>query len=152
MEDYKTISEKTLIENSESVFKDQELRELKDLKSTTNFKGRSTHISDFALESKNLTKSVLDEGNLLISNWEPLESFKARLLDCNDEYVSLELLIDLDKGITEERAFETSLFQGYDINEIKFFKVETFKKKNEQKLKITPIQKKTECRVSVNRF
>jgi hypothetical protein len=73
---------------------------------------------------------------VIITNWKNIENISARLIENCGENIVLECLIDKENSIYEERIFETSLFEGYNIEIGSLFYLRFFKRKNEAKMEV----------------
>ncbi|HMV07428.1 MAG TPA: hypothetical protein PKA45_01005 [Cyclobacteriaceae bacterium] len=70
--------------------------------------------------------------------WKLKDSFPSRIISISDDSVLLEIVKDAEKMITEERVFDKTLFDGYEIALGKFFKVRLFVKQNSIMIEIIP--------------
>jgi len=69
-------------------------------------------------------------------SWKNVENISARLIEFYDDVVILECLVDKELGTYEEREFQMSLFEDYELRIGAFFYLRTFKRKNEIKLQV----------------
>ncbi|MBL7839205.1 MAG: hypothetical protein JNJ75_03600 [Cyclobacteriaceae bacterium] len=70
--------------------------------------------------------------------WKLKDSFPSRIISISDDSVLLEIVKDAEKMITEERVFDKTLFDGYEIALGKFFKVQLFEGRNEVMIRVSP--------------
>ena len=78
--------------------------------------------SEFFSQGSDLTSFV---------KWKNVENISARLVEFYDNIVVLECLIDKDLGIYEEREFDSSYFEDYELKVGALFYLRTFRRKNE---------------------
>jgi hypothetical protein len=72
----------------------------------------------------------------VISGWKNIENISAKLIECYDDIVVLECLIDKETHIYEEREFRLSLFEGYDLTIGNLFYLRFFDRQNETRMEI----------------
>lgn len=70
--------------------------------------------------------------------WKLKDSFPSRIISISDDSVLLDIVKDAEKMITEERVFDKTLFDGYEIALGKFFKVQLFEGRNEVMIRVSP--------------
>jgi len=71
-----------------------------------------------------------------LHQWKQKDSYSARITEIYDKVVVLELVIDRDERITEEREFEIKYFEGLKIEIGNLFKVKRFERPNSQMIQV----------------
>lgn len=79
---------------------------------------------EFGITSKQETDNSFrfNEG-VFLHKWTNVVNYSARVLEFNDEIVVVEMLIDKEQNIYEEREYNAARFKKYEIAEGKLFKI-----------------------------
>ncbi len=97
---------------------------------------------DLLLNSKYFQNEYIPDrvfkGHEIVSftQWKNFENVSARLVSYFDEEVVLECLIDRENSVFEERAFRSSLFEGFKLEVGEFFYLRFFERQNEERIEI----------------
>jgi len=83
---------------------------------------------------KKINVPTIDEVSF-INNWKLISVFPARITECLNKTVLLEVLIDENE--IEEQEYELKFFEGFDLSEVKFFKIKCYERPREQRLVMT---------------
>ena len=79
---------------------------------------------------------IINSDSVIIQGWKNVENISARLIEYYDNTVVLECLIDREKSIYEEREFDSSLFEDYDLKIGNLFYLRISKRPNELKIQV----------------
>lgn len=82
------------------------------------------------------TPNTLGSDTVTLKGWKNIENISARLIECYDDVVVLECLIEKELGVYEEREFRISLFTGYELKIGNLFFLRFFDRDNETKIEI----------------
>lgn len=75
------------------------------------------------------------EGTQIINAWKLTSVFPSRLIEVTSSFVLLEVIVD--DNIFEEQEYDLILFDGFDLNKIKFFNIKCYERPREQKIVMT---------------
>lgn len=91
-----------------------------------------------AIDEKKALNEVMYSGSdvVFLKAWKNVENISARLIDNYDNSVILECLIDKENGIYEERQFNDTLFNGYELKVGNLFLLRVFERQNEIRIEI----------------
>lgn len=85
----------------------------------------SSHAGIPTLNPVNYTKLNFQEGTT-IPIWNLIADVPSKVIEYDPLKVTLECLLDRDEYIYEIREYPASLFNKYDLNSKKFFKIRTY--------------------------
>jgi hypothetical protein len=71
-----------------------------------------------------------------IKSWKLIANISSKLIDFDESLVSLECLLDKEERIYEEREFDIALFNGYNLEIGKLFKVCIYQRENQRMIDI----------------
>lgn len=70
------------------------------------------------------------------TKWVLDQTFASKVLEINKDNVLLEVVIDKEESLTQDREFERGLFEGYQLSVGSFYRLEIFKRKNGKMISI----------------
>jgi hypothetical protein len=110
--------------------------DLKTVNLINNIISGSNDSSKYKTDKIQLRNETDFEGTGMINAWDQFASFSSRLIKVTAEYVVLEMVIDSEQRVIEEREFDISMFEGLKLKEGGFFKVNCYKRPREQRMSI----------------
>jgi hypothetical protein len=85
--------------------------------------------------SFDISKYSLHEG-VTFPTWKIVANISSKLLYFDELIVCLECLIDKEQKIYEEREFQKSLFDGFQLDKGALFKICIYERKNQQMIEV----------------
>lgn len=129
------------LEQEKAVYNSSEFQQKKDLLKNLFQTEKANEVPNkFSLIEKDskifIRSSFAGSDTVQIYGWKNVKNCSARLIGTYDNVVLLECLINKEEKVYEEREFEVSLFEGYDLEIGKLFYLRYFKRPNEAKIEV----------------
>jgi hypothetical protein len=135
--DFKTLIRLDEEEGDEEIYSNQYFTNKENfLKGLLAHESRQPNTSLYEDEPYTEKKYPLGTDIVILRGWKNVENISARLIDSYNDAVILECLIDKELGVYEERRFNKSLFQDYDISTGSLYLIRIFERKNELRMEV----------------